>query len=150
MAQVRSAILCDFAQVREGLVFISSGGITRIAAPQPGSPVQFFAACDLEVLPFEIGEAHTLTFKVVNATTAKVAWEANLQVNTMANPDGLFPGESLHVPIAFRVGPFPVEAFGPHDLKVSIDNYETELLTFYVLQMVQPPGQAAEDQSPNE
>lgn len=28
--QLASAILCDFAQVREGLLFVSGGGITRI------------------------------------------------------------------------------------------------------------------------
>lgn len=142
MAHVRSALLCDFAQVREGLLFVSSGGITRIGAPEVGAPVQFSVACELEVLPFEVGETHTVEFKVTSAETSKEVWKATLTINTAANPEGLFPGESLHVPIAFRVGPFAVEQFGPHDLKVSIDNYETELLTFYVLQMVQqaPPA----------
>lgn len=145
MAQIRSAILCDFAQVREGLLFVSSGGITRIGAPQEGAPVQFSVACNLEVLPFEVGEAHNVVFKVVSAETSKVIWEATLTINTATNPEGLFPGENLNIPIAFRVGPFPVQQFGPHDLRVTIDNYETELLTFYVLQMMPPQGEPAAD-----
>lgn len=138
MAHVRSAILCDFAQVREGLLFVSSGGITRIAAPGTGAPVTFSVAGELEVLPFEAGSTHEMQFKVVMVETSTVVWEATLSISTSATPDGLFPGESLHVPFAFPVGPFPVQAFGPHDLKVSIDNAETELLTFYLLQIVQP------------
>lgn len=135
MAHVRSAILCDFAQVREGLLFVSSGGITRIAAPGIGAPVSFSVAGELEVLPLEAGSTHEVEFKVVVAETSLVVWEANLSISTSGSPDGLFPGESLHVPFAFPVGPFPVTALGPHDLKVSIDSAETELLTFYLLQM---------------
>ncbi len=135
MAHVRSAILCDFAQVREGLLFVSSGGITRIAVPAIGSSVTFSAAGELEVLAHEAGATHEVSFKVVAVGTSTVVWEAALSISTNAAPGGLFPGESLHVPFAFPVGPFPTIEFGLHDLKVSIDNAETELLTFYVLQM---------------
>jgi hypothetical protein len=136
MAHVRSAILCDFAQVREGLLFVSSGGITRIAAPGQGAPVQFSVAGEIEVLPFEVGSTHDIVFKVSEVSASRTVWEATLSISTDASPEGLFPGESLHVPYALPVGPFPANTFGPHDLKVSIDNSETELLTFYVLQMV--------------
>ena len=136
MAHVRSAILCDFAQVREGLLFVSSGGITRIAAPGPGAPVSFSVAGELEVLPLEAGSTHEVAFKVMAVETSSVVWDATLSISTSSSPDGLFPGESLHVPFAFPVGPFPAAVFGPHDLKVSIDNSETQLLTFYLLQMV--------------
>lgn len=136
MAHVRSAILCDFAQVREGLLFVSSGGITRIAAAGPGAPIGFSIAGELEVLAHEAGGTHEVTFKVTVVETSTTLWEAALSIDTSASGNGLFPGESLHVPFALPVGPFPATAFGPHDLKVSIDSSETELLTFYVLQMV--------------
>lgn len=142
MAHVRSAILCDFAQVREGLLFVSSGGITRIAAPGVGSPVGFSVAGELEVGPLESDTTHEVVFKVTSVDTSETMWEATMSVSTNVAPEGLFPGESLHVPYALSVGPFPVRAFGPHDLKVSIDNAETELLTFYVLQMVGADGEA--------
>lgn len=140
MAHVRSAILCDFAQVREGLLFVSSGGITRIAAPDLGAPVGFSVAGELEVGPLESNSTHEVAFKVTTVETSATVWEATMSVSTSAIPDALFPGESLHVPYALAVGPFPVQVFGPHDLKVSIDNAETELLTFYVLQMVGDNG----------
>lgn len=136
MAHVRSAILCDFAQVREGLLFVSSGGITRIAAPGIGAPVTFHVAGELEVSPIESGSTHEVTFKVTPVDAAETVWEATLGISTSSSPDGLFPGESLHVPFALPIGPFGITAFGPHDLKVSVDNSETELLTFYLLQMI--------------
>ena len=30
MADLTSALLCDFAQVREGVLFVSSGGVSRL------------------------------------------------------------------------------------------------------------------------
>ena len=63
MAHVRSAMLCDFAQVREGLLFVSSGGITRVAAPALGAPVSISVAGELEVLSYEAGTTHEITFK---------------------------------------------------------------------------------------
>ena len=136
MAHVRSAILCDFAQVREGLLFVSSGGITRIAAAGPGAPLAFSVAGELEVGAHEAGSTHEIAFKVNVVETSTTVWEASLSISTSPSGEGLYPGESLHVPFAFPVGPFPATSFGPHDLKVTIDNAETELLTFYVLQMV--------------
>lgn len=129
-------MLCDFAQVREGLLFVASGGITRVAAPGLGAPVSISVAGELEVLPNESSTTHEVTFKVVVVDTSTVVWEAALAISTRSDPGGLFPGESLHVPFALPVGPFPATTFGPHDLKVSIDSSETQLLTFYVLQMV--------------
>lgn len=138
MAHVRSALLCDFAQVREGLLFISSGGITRVAAAGPGAPVSICVAGELEVMPLEASSAHEITFKVNAVETSELVWEATLSIATNVEVGALFPGESLVVPFALPVGPFPATVFGPHDLKVTIDNSETQLITFYVLQIVPP------------
>ena len=32
-ARLDALLLCDFAQIREGLLFVQSGGLTRLAAP---------------------------------------------------------------------------------------------------------------------
>ena len=140
MAHVRSAMLCDFAQVREGLLFVSSGGITRVGAPALGAPVSISVAGEMEVPPYEAVGTHQMTFKVTAVETSNLVWEASLGISANADPGALFPGESLIVPYALPVGPFPATVFGPHDLKVSIDSSETELLTFYVLEML-PPDQ---------
>ena len=138
MAHVRSAILCDFAQIREGLLFISSGGITRIATPNPPSPIAFHVGGHIEVPAIEHGNTLEVSFKVTSADTARDLWHATMVITTAADTSSLFPGESTHLPFALAVGPFVPEVLGPHDLKVKIDNQESELLTFYILQVTNP------------
>ncbi len=137
MAHVRSAILCDFAQVREGLLFIASGGITRVASPGLDAPVRFYVAGEIEVPIDESDQSIEVRFNVTAAETSLTVWEAKLSVMPHKNQTALFPGENHNIAFSLPVGPFPTRAFGPHDLKVSIGNSETELLTFYVLQIVQ-------------
>lgn len=128
-------MLCDFAQIREGLLFISSGGITRVGILEVGAPVQFFVAGQVEFGPDELGMQHDLEFKVVPVATARPVWAANVAIQTSPQAEGLFPGEHTQIPYALGVGPFESTEIGPHDVRVTINNAETELLTFYVVQM---------------
>ena len=133
MAHIRSMLLCDHAQVREGLLFVTSGGITRLAVPGPDSPVQFHLAGQLEIPAGEQGRTHTIDMKVTSAGSATDVWRATMTITTPESSDQLFPGESTIVPFAVLVGPFLTPDAGPHDLKVSVDDTETVLSTFYVL-----------------
>lgn len=133
MPHVRSAILCDFAQVREGLLFVVSGGITRMVVPDAGSPLSFFVAGQVEFTAAEAGSAHDFSFKVLSTASATTRWEAQVTITTSNENQALFPGEPTLVPFALHVGPFPVSELGPHDLRMSIAGSESELLTFYVL-----------------
>jgi hypothetical protein len=139
MAEVQSALLCDYAQVREGLLFICSGGITRIGVQHVGDPVQFFVAGHVELHPDELGRHHDLEFKVVPVNSARPVWAASIGIQTNATVDGLFPGEITQIPFALAVGPFESIELGPHDVRVTINNDETELLTFYVVQFTARP-----------
>jgi hypothetical protein len=134
-AHVRSAILCDFAQVREGLLFVMSGGITRVLVPNPESPVSFYVAGQIELASSEIAPTHNVEFKVTHPGSAATLWSAELSFATPEAPPGLFPGEPSLMPFAIGVGPFIPGGLGPHDFKVSAGQSETELLTFYVVQL---------------
>jgi hypothetical protein len=136
---VRSAILCDFAQIREGLLFVSSGGITRMVVPDIGAPLSFWVAGQVEVDAAESGTSHEVTFKAVSTVAVRTLWEAQVMITTSTDNDGLFPGESTLVPFALNVGPLVVSELGPHDLRVSISGAESELLTFYVLTATPEP-----------
>ena len=48
--QVRSATICDFAELREGLVFIVAGGITRVRRASFPAPAAIYLAITLELL----------------------------------------------------------------------------------------------------
>jgi len=133
MPHVTAALLCDHAQIRDGLLFVLSGGITRIAVPQPEAPISFTVAGLIEVSPDERGQPAVVRFSVTSAITADLLWEATVEFTTPADDPNLFPGETTQLPFAIQVGPFHTPAPGPHDLKVSAGGDETELLTFYVL-----------------
>ena len=47
--KVSVATLCDFAQVREGLLFVSSGNITRVSRPAFPTRVDLFLALSFVV-----------------------------------------------------------------------------------------------------
>jgi hypothetical protein len=47
--QVRSAVVCDFAQVREGLLTIISAGITRLWRDDFPGPANIFFAAQIEL-----------------------------------------------------------------------------------------------------
>ena len=133
MAHIRSTLLCDFAQVREGLLFVMSGGITRLAVPGPDAPVQCYLGGQLEVPADEQGLTHSIDMKVTAVGSAVDVWRATMTITTPQSSDQLFPGESTLVPFAVLLGPFLTPQPGPHDLKVSVDGSETALSTFYVL-----------------
>ena len=142
MATIRSTILCDFAQVREGLLFVSSGGITRLRLLGPGFPTQFYVAGQLEVAAHEQGATHGVELKVTSAISAIELWRAEMTVTTpAAETQQLFPGESTIVPFALMIGPFVAPEPGPHDLKVSVTGGETTMSTFYVLHPAAGPDE---------
>lgn len=138
MAHIRSAIVCDFAQVREGLLFVSSGGITRISFPQWPGQASFCLAGQLEVANDEVGQSHTVNLRVTEAQTATDVWLGELNFHA-GQPPPLFPGEPMMIPFALSIGPVQVERPGPYDINVSGESDST-LLTLYLL----APGDADE------
>lgn len=72
MAAVSAAILCDFAQVREGLLFVNSGGITRAFAEQLPAPLNMMLGLIVERGPAEAEAAHELVVTVKHVESAGV------------------------------------------------------------------------------
>src|ERR1700683_4960786 len=71
--EIPTAILGDFAQVREGLLFVSSGGVTRVYHqpdwPLP-RPLGLHLGLAVEVGPDEIDKVHEVRVRVVQQSTA--------------------------------------------------------------------------------
>ena len=65
--KIRIATLCDFAQVREGLLFISSAGITRMNRAQFPSPLGIMLVVVFEVSPDAVRSfPHEMRFRLEN------------------------------------------------------------------------------------
>jgi hypothetical protein len=117
---ITTALVCNWAEVREGILFVSGGGITRAWKPQFPAPFGICVAMMLEGTQGElIGVPHDVEIAITNEDGVAIGQvKAALQAN--GSPD-LQPGEMLQVPLAFNLGLLPIPAPGAYDLTVSVD-----------------------------
>ena len=104
---IRVATLCDFAQVREGLLFVSSAGITRVYRESFPAPIGVMLALVLEMSPVEAAEPNKIRVRVEDADGRKLAeMVGELQVKLGSGHD---PGELVNVPFVadFRAMKLP-------------------------------------------
>lgn len=129
MAAVSAAILCDFAQVREGLLFVNSGGITRAFAEQVPAPLNMMLGLIVELGPAEAEAAHELVVTVKHVESAGVL--ARLVGGLQARDAVRFPGEGLYVPLALDLRAVAVTSYGAHDVQTEVDGNVGPTLTCY-------------------
>lgn len=132
MADLTSALLCDFAQVREGVLFVSSGGVSRLTASRLPCPFAMHLALLFEIPSDEIGNTFRVNVTVAHAPTAQVGGTAEAKLSTRSN-DTLLPGEALMVPMAVDLRPIEVKQPGPHDVRINVDGQLARFLTINVL-----------------
>ena len=131
-ARLNSLILCDFAQVREGLLFIQSGGLTRLLAPAFPAKFPFRLACRVELPAHETANAHTMVIKVKSVETASVLATVNVALHEPAKLEGLAPGESRLVPVVVPLDSVAFPAPGEYDVHVDVDEQLAGDLSFRV------------------
>lgn len=130
--QVQSILLCDFAQVREGLLFVCSAGITRLLIPSVPAPLQLSIAVQLELEQTELSRPHQLVVSVRHNESATVAFRLTtaFQLN---GPPNLEPGESMMLPFAADLRGVAALHYGAYDVKVEVDDRDQRRATFYVV-----------------
>jgi hypothetical protein len=133
-ARLNALILCDFAQVRDGLLFVQSGGLTRLAAPQMPARFSCFVAALVYVPPDEAADAHTMLIKVKSAASAEVVATINVAMHENTEPRGLRPGEGRQLPIVVPLGAVTFSSAGEYDLHVDIDDELAGDLSFHVIE----------------
>ena len=95
-------MLCDHAQVAEGKLFISGGGVTRIRGPVPRG----FSVAALVQIPWaRANEPIAVSFDLVDQDgrqvvldERKVTWAGKVEVG---RPVGVPPGTPLDWPVVF-------------------------------------------------
>lgn len=130
MTSISSAILCDFAQVREGLLFVSSGALTRLYRAKLPAPLGITVAVVVEVGYEEIDRNHELIVAIKQVDTAEQI--GRMTGNFKTSSADLEPGESLYVPIIINISRARAKAYGPHDVQVAVDGDVGAQLTFYI------------------
>jgi hypothetical protein len=130
LASISAAILCDFAQVREGLLFVVSGGITRRYSAELPAPLGMMLGLLVEIPAQELAQVHDIEIIVKRTDTAEDL--ARMVAGVQAEGETQ-PGESLMVPAAVDLRGVAVQVYGSHDVRVTIDGDVGTFLTIYVL-----------------
>mgnify|MGYP003341152657 FL=1 len=123
--------LCDYSNVREGLLNITSGGITRIAVHH-GFPAEIEAhlAMSVYVHPHRVGEAHSGRVALRYPDTAEDIARIDFEFNVDAERN---PGEGLNIPFALPLRAVTFPHPGQVDISVSLDDTPAGMLTFWVI-----------------
>ena len=129
--RVQSALLCEFAEVRNGLLTAVSTGITRVV---PGAAFTPYVAGYFLSEVNEQRLVHEFSVTVLDQDAHQL-WRAQgaMQVGTVV---GSFQGEPLLAPFVMRIPPTPLIPGARYDVRVRSDD-ASEVLWFYT---VAPPG----------
>ncbi len=134
---VAAAILCDFAEVREGLLMLLGGGIVNLWRPSLPAPMGIALALVVDIPPGERAIPHEISLEVRDPGSAQIGkGGAGLQLgpNLMFEAD-----ESAIVPFVMPL-PFQVHRYGWHSLRIAFDSEEERVIRFRVAPPQEQPA----------
>ena len=114
--KIRVATICDFAQVREGLLSVMSAGITRLWRTQYPAALGVMVALIFELVPGSASVPREVRFRVENADGARLA-EAVCGIQVDPSP-GLDPGEMLPIPMVVDFRDLQLPAAGRYQIVI--------------------------------
>lgn len=128
--ELTTALLCDFAQVRDGLMFVASGGVTRIHRHAVPAPLGLMVAVVVEVPLADAAREHTVSAQVLTREGAELA---ALVTTFRVGTDGLYRNEAQQVPLVMSLLGVQAQAWGTHVVRLALDGEVCRRLTFYVV-----------------
>jgi hypothetical protein len=125
-------MFCDFAQVREGLLFVASGGVTRSLRDDLPAPIGVFLALVIELDRFESQHQHTIRVSVMDEDGKELA-EVNGTFE-FGSPELLLIDEQPSIPITLDIRNAAVERYGPVLASIYIDGVLRNGVTLHIMQ----------------
>lgn len=138
---ITAALLCDFAQVREGLLFVSSGGITRVIRPEYPAPLGVVLALVVDLDPDEHGEQHRIRVRVIDAHD-EVMWDGTAELG-VGQVDAE-AGEHLSLPLVVDLRPVALPADGVYRLEVDANGVLRQVLRLRAIHVPMGTGSPTE------
>ncbi|MGH1552762.1 DUF6941 family protein [Streptomyces sp. L7] len=152
VAMRASLILCDYAQVHAGKLYVTGGGVNLIGTPSvnPPHPISIHAAVILTVPWQAHNQAHTLRVRlededgtVVPIATVQTGQKVEdedkgsyiAQFN-VGRPPIMQAGDENPVPVVVYLGP-AVPKVGGYKVSVSVDGAELATARFRVMHFAQ-------------
>ncbi len=129
MAHVVSALLCDAATVREGLLHILGGGITRLHRGEYPAPMQVTLVAQVVLTPVEVEHPHDVT-AIVQTEDGDVVVQATGHLEAGPPNPLLEPGESVILPLMIGLHGVVLPGPGGYSIEISVDNVHQTSLSF--------------------
>lgn len=127
----RVFVLCDFAQVRAGLLFISSGGVTRFMSGRYPANLNVFAAIVIEGAPFRLAQGFEVKLSLLTEDGQNLG---QITGGVQVGPAQTEPGELLQTPLALPLQPMLLPQPGRYSLRLSVEQFGIdESLSFVAL-----------------
>ena len=136
--RIRAIVLCDYAEIREGLLTVVSAGITRLLRDQVPAEMGVYLAMQVDVAPAERPFPHEISASVTGPSGTEVAKATvGFQVGRGGDSD---PDESAVVSLPIDLRRAGVTEYGWHTITVSIDDGGPEVLRVKVAPRPAPPS----------
>jgi hypothetical protein len=129
--EITTALLCDAATVREGLLHVLGGGLTRLWRAELPAPLGVTLALSVALGEGEFDVPHEVQIDISNPAGYVARAMGGLQA---PRPSNLEPGERLLAPVVQPLGIIPTGSYGAHVLAISLDaGAASAELQFWVL-----------------
>jgi hypothetical protein len=133
---LRAALVCDSATVREGLLHVLGGGVTRVWRPNLPAPLNVALALLLELSPDDLERPHEVRV-VISDPAGGTVHEPVASFQTTAGD--LEPGERQLVPVVVPLHGLGIGSYGRYTFTIVLDGIEGSLEPLTVV-VKQAPG----------
>jgi hypothetical protein len=140
VAEVAAAILCDFAQVREGLLFVASGGVDRFFRDDLPGPMGVYLALLLTFGPDEVvDQVHEIRASIQHISTGDIIASADgaLEIGRPADVD---PTAPLTAPAVIPLAGIALRGYGRHEVSIAVNSGRATILSFTVFRGTPAPS----------
>lgn len=129
MARIASALLCDAATVREGLLHVLGAGITRLHRAEYPAPMQVTLAAQVVLTPVEVEFPHDVT-ATIQTEDGDVVIQATGHLEAGPPNPMLEPGESVILPLVMNLSNVMLNKPGGYSIELSVDTVHQTSVTF--------------------
>ncbi|MBI4884698.1 MAG: hypothetical protein HY826_11675 [Actinobacteria bacterium] len=130
--RLSTLLLSDFAQVRDRLLFVSSGGISRVVQSTFPAHPRIHLALVVHLPVGTLGRAHRVLIKLKYPDQAALIAQIEMKIN-IDEVAGANAGEGINVPQVIDLAAVTFARPGQVDVQVSIDDAPAGDLTFWML-----------------
>jgi hypothetical protein len=138
--EIKAALLCDWATVREGLLHVLGGGITRIWRPDLPARLGVSLALLVDVPPDGQDMPHEIHTKI-NGDDGTLFGQVMAALQVVPGPR-METGEHILLPLVIPLQEVLVPRHGRYDFHISVDQEEPAGLQCWVLhpeEQILPP-----------